>query len=50
LFRKYYDRGDLPVAVSFVGALRKVRIILLLAYLENVAITFRLSLALANIF
>ena len=24
LFRKYYDRGDLPVAVSFVGALRKL--------------------------
>ncbi len=24
LFKKYYDRGDLPVAVSFVGALRKL--------------------------
>ena len=24
LFRKYYERGDLPVAVSFNGALRKV--------------------------
>lgn len=24
LFRKYYDRGDLPIAVSFVGALRKL--------------------------
>lgn len=26
LFRKYYERGDLPVAVSFNGALRKVLI------------------------
>mgnify|MGYP006872391260 CR=1 FL=1 len=25
LFRKYYERGDLPVAVSFNGALRKVK-------------------------
>jgi hypothetical protein len=25
LFRKYYERGDLPVAVSFQGALRKVK-------------------------
>jgi hypothetical protein len=25
LFRKYYERGDLPVAVSFNGALRKVQ-------------------------
>ena len=24
LFKKYYDRGDLPIAVSFHGALRKV--------------------------
>jgi hypothetical protein len=24
LFRKYYERGDLPIAVSFQGALRKV--------------------------
>lgn len=24
LFRKYYERGDLPVAVNFHGALRKV--------------------------
>ena len=24
LFRKYYDRGDLPVAVNFHGALRKL--------------------------
>jgi hypothetical protein len=24
LFKKYYDRGDLPVAVSFTGAVRKV--------------------------
>lgn len=24
LFRKYYDRGDLPIAVSFHGATRKV--------------------------
>ena len=25
LFRKYYDRGDLPVAVNFNGALRKLQ-------------------------
>lgn len=25
LFRKYYERGDLPVAVNFQGALRKVK-------------------------
>jgi len=25
LFRKYYERGDLSVAVSFNGALRKVK-------------------------
>jgi len=24
LFKKYYDRGDLPIAVSFHGAVRKV--------------------------
>jgi len=24
LFKKYYDRGDLPIAVNFLGANRKV--------------------------
>ncbi len=24
LFKKYYDRGDLPVAVNFTGAQRKL--------------------------
>jgi len=24
LFKKYYDRGDLPIAVSFHGATRKI--------------------------
>ena len=24
LFKKYYDRGDLPIAVNFFGAMRKV--------------------------
>jgi len=24
LFKKYYDRGDLPIAVSFTGAIRKI--------------------------
>lgn len=24
LFKKYYDRGDLPIAVSFTGAVRKI--------------------------
>ena len=24
LFKKYYDRGDLPIAVNFIGAMRKV--------------------------
>lgn len=24
IFKKYYDRGDLPIAVSFVGAQRKI--------------------------
>ena len=38
LFRKYYDRGDLPVAVSFNGALRKVSARLNLAHMENGAL------------
>ena len=25
LFQKYYDRGDIPIVVSFTGATRKVR-------------------------
>jgi len=24
LFKKYYDRGDLPIAVNFSGAVRKI--------------------------
>jgi len=24
LFKKYYDRGDLPISVSFQGAVRKI--------------------------
>jgi hypothetical protein len=24
LFKKYYDRGDLPIAVAFIGASRKI--------------------------
>lgn len=43
LFRKYYERGDLPVAVSFNGALRKVYFLIITAYLENGARAFGLS-------
>lgn len=50
LFRKYYERGDLPVAVSFVGALRKVKKMIFLAHMENGARTSRLSFTSANFF
>lgn len=47
LFRKYYERGDLPVAVSFNGALRKVTKIDNLVNMENGTITFRLPFTFA---
>ena len=35
LFRKYYERGDLPIAVSFHGALRKVNQKFILGHMED---------------
>ena len=35
LFRKYYERGDLPISVSFHGALRKVNQKFILDHMED---------------
>ena len=55
LFKKYYDRGDLPISVDFTGAQRKVvviytLIIIIKGFMEIRPYCARLSSLFAYIF